>query len=397
MITHTSTPSRLRILLVDDEPLVLDGLRRQFRQLRDRWEVSTAIGGELAIAELRRGAFDVVVSDMRMPGIDGIAVLAAAAEAQPGAVRFILSGYSEREDLLRSLGPAHRWLVKPCDLASLQLLVGRSLELRREISMPEVRQVMERVVPATSLPRAIRDLASDLSAAQPDAGRSLAAITQDPEIGPGMADLAGSLGLMPVGTDPAGGLLALPPGTVRAIALAWHLHRTCNLRNDTAIWRHGLLVSRLARRITAGLPGPEVEMATAAGLLHDCGRLVLTSLDDTHRIALALERRCSPNLEHAERSIFGCDHGLVGAAMLASWGLPDSVVEAVAWHHRPAPGRLDAAMAVHLADALSGAGEAACIDLGLLSVVGLHHRLQEWEAMAQQERQAIEQRHGTSS
>jgi len=84
-----------RVLFVDDEQGILDGLRRMLRPLRHEWEMTFATGGEQGLAALAAHPFDVVVSDMRMPVMNGLEFLVHVRERYPAVVRIILSGYAE--------------------------------------------------------------------------------------------------------------------------------------------------------------------------------------------------------------------------------------------------------------------------------------------------------------
>jgi DNA-binding NtrC family response regulator len=144
--------TRLRILFVDDEISILDGLRRLLRPLRDEWEVFTANGGLEALALLEREPLDVIVSDMRMPGIDGAQLLEAVRKQHPHMVRIVLSGQSDQETLLRSIGPVHQYLNKPCDLGLLKTAVSRSRALRLAIHDPAVADLAAGISSLPSLP-----------------------------------------------------------------------------------------------------------------------------------------------------------------------------------------------------------------------------------------------------
>lgn len=86
----------LRILFVDDDPNVLSGLRRMLHSERDHWDTRFAIGAEEALALLDDCDFDVVISDMKMPGMDGADLLMRVRERNPSTVRIVLSGQTER-------------------------------------------------------------------------------------------------------------------------------------------------------------------------------------------------------------------------------------------------------------------------------------------------------------
>ena len=110
------------VLFVDDEQRILDGLRRGLRDLRHTWEMRFALGGQEAVAALDDD-LTVVVSDMRMPDLDGADVLLAARERAPRAARVILSGNSERGAALRAACVAHRFVAKPCEAATLRAVL----------------------------------------------------------------------------------------------------------------------------------------------------------------------------------------------------------------------------------------------------------------------------------
>src|SRR5690349_3817692 len=97
------------ILFVDDEPRILGGLRRMLRAHRDRWDMSFAGGGAEALETMRDRPCDVIVSDYRMPGIDGATLLAHVRDNYPGTARVILSGQTNEDSLLKIIMLAHRF------------------------------------------------------------------------------------------------------------------------------------------------------------------------------------------------------------------------------------------------------------------------------------------------
>src|SRR5689334_4246696 len=114
------------ILFVDDEPNVLEGLRRMLRPQRNEWNMAFVSSGEEALNELKRTPFDVLVSDMRMPKMDGMSLLSQVRAEYPHIVRIVLSGYSEYETALRAVPVANQFLMKPCDAETLKHVIERS-------------------------------------------------------------------------------------------------------------------------------------------------------------------------------------------------------------------------------------------------------------------------------
>ena len=118
-----------RILFVDDEPRLLQGLQRMLRPQRHEWDMLFANGGEEALAVMAQTAVDVVVTDMRMPGMDGASLLQQVHARFPGAMRIVLSGQFDVEAGLRAVPVAHQFLTKPCDPDKLKAAIERSSQL----------------------------------------------------------------------------------------------------------------------------------------------------------------------------------------------------------------------------------------------------------------------------
>lgn len=158
-----TTPSPLaRVLLVDDEPAILDGLRRQ---LRRSFEVVTAVGGEEALQLMGSSEpFAVVLSDMRMPGLDGAAFLAIVRERHPDTVRLLLTGQSDMASTIAAIndGQIYRFLTKPCPASTVEAALRDATELHRQACAE--RDVLER-----TLRGAVQALLDALSLASPKA------------------------------------------------------------------------------------------------------------------------------------------------------------------------------------------------------------------------------------
>src|SRR4030067_587909 len=105
----------IRILFVDDEPNVLSALRRSLRNMREEWEMEFIEGAENALERLKHAAFDVIVSDIRMPGMDGVELLKRVKQLYPAMTRLALSGHADLELALESSTIIHQFLAKPCE------------------------------------------------------------------------------------------------------------------------------------------------------------------------------------------------------------------------------------------------------------------------------------------
>ena len=119
-----------RILFVDDEPNVLAGLQRSLYYMRKEWIMEFATSGQEALDAMARHPFDVLVTDMRMPGMGRAELLDQVREKFPQTVRMVLSGQCDRETILTSVGPTHQYLSKPCDAEQLKTKIAQAFALR---------------------------------------------------------------------------------------------------------------------------------------------------------------------------------------------------------------------------------------------------------------------------
>jgi DNA-binding NtrC family response regulator len=118
-----------RILFVDDEPMVLRALGNVFRKNKDRWDMIFVNGGDAALAVMATAPVDLVVTDMRMPGMDGASLLERVAELYPATKRIILSGQTSPVPSAPERRSAHRVLEKPCPTELLRSTIEGLLEL----------------------------------------------------------------------------------------------------------------------------------------------------------------------------------------------------------------------------------------------------------------------------
>ena len=141
------------ILFVDDEPMILAGLQRLLRSQRNVWDMSFAASGAEALAVLETKPFDAVVTDMRMPAMDGARLLELVKERYPGTIRIVLSGYFESEAALRAVPVAHQYLAKPCDPKKLHEAIERSCGFASLLPDAALRRVVGTIGELPTLPR----------------------------------------------------------------------------------------------------------------------------------------------------------------------------------------------------------------------------------------------------
>lgn len=393
-----------RILFVDDEPKVLEGLQRMLRSMRHKWEIEFAPGGAAALEALAQKPFDVVVSDMRMPGMNGAQLLTEVRKQHPQVMRIILSGYSDQEMIMKSVGPAHQYLSKPCDATHLKVTVERACALRDLLTNDSLQRLVSQIQLLPSLPSLYVELIGELQSSNASTKKVAEIIAQDLGMSTKILQLVNSafFGLRQTVSSPAEAASLLGVDTIMSLVLSHQIFSQFSQAevpgfSSTALWSHSLAVGVFSKRIAKAEDQEHkmTEDAFAAGLLHDSGKLVLAAnLPSLYSEMLAQADAQNLTLVEAERKCFGAAHPEVGAYLLGLWGLPDTIVEAVAFHHDPSqcPAQSFSPLtAVHVANTLHH--EALNVDrkadeykpdLDYLTHLGLAERLPAWREVCAQ-------------
>ncbi len=353
------------ILFVDDEPVLLDGLKRSLRSMRNEWAMTFAGGGEEALKVLEQAPFDVVVSDMRMPKMDGSQLLNEVQRRYPHIVRIVLSGYSEKEMIFHSIRATHQFLAKPCEPERLKSTIQRACTLQDVLKNEALRALVTGMPAIPSLPAILLEIKKEAESETSSIKAIGKLIAKDMGLTAKILQLANSafFGIRgPVSTvEQAVNFLGLE--TIQALILVAHVFSQFSEKDlatfqIACLWEESLETGALAREVAKaeGCAPFETEQAYTAGLLHDMGILVLAAnctdrFSAIHAEAVAKKK----TVWELERAEIGITHAELGAYMLGLWGLSDPIVEAVAYHHRPGEcvGKTFAPVtAVHVADAL---------------------------------------------
>jgi HD-like signal output (HDOD) protein/CheY-like chemotaxis protein len=313
-----------RILFVDDEPGVLDGLRNVLRGRRKQWDMVFACGGPAGLEEIERAPFDVVVSDMRMPRIDGATLLTRVRELRPETVRIVLSGQSDRETALRSVFVAHQFLAKPCEAQAVAETIARACALKELLSEDALRAAagdISSLPPAPGVYFALNEVLANPSSSIHDAA---AVVARDVGLTAKILQVVNSafFGLMRKVTTVNEAAALLGTATLRSLALSLRAFPSpagVSEQKLKSLQRHSLLTASIARIVVPDKRSKDA--AFIAGMLHDIGCLVPT--------------RAGGVVGSADDAFPETSHARLGAYLLGIWGLPHAVLEAVAHHDAP--------------------------------------------------------------
>jgi HD-like signal output (HDOD) protein len=393
-----------RILFVDDESNILDGIRRSLYADRDRWEMQFAVGGEDALEACAAYSFDVVISDMRMPGMDGATLLGHIRECYPNTARIILSGFSDAALATRAVSVAHRFLAKPCNASELHLAIERVCAMQDLLSSPELRKIVGAVGELPSLSATYTDLTHAVSDPNTSIRQVAEIIERDIAMSAKILQLANSafFGLAKRVTSLPGAVSRLGMETIKSLALASEAFRVFvpNSRVPQSvcdsIQRHAVRTAAIAGALPVERGTRDI--TAVAALLHDIGSLFLASaMPDQFCAVLSLASKRGCKSFEAEEELLGTSHAEIGAYLLGLWGIPNLAVEAIAHHHHPTRiphSAFDCTTAVYVADLLAGeleddpqgstGLEIAESDRACLEALGILAKLPEFRELARQ-------------
>lgn len=361
-------------------------------------ESSFVESGEKALEELKNYSFDFLISDMRMPNMNGIQLLTEVKARYPEITRFILSGSTDWDLVVNCVGLAHQYVLKPVNYDILESKIVRAFNLKRLLSNRQIESMVSGLRSLPSLPQIFIDIHEELQSSSPSLKRVGKIISKDIGMSAKTLQLVNSafFGLGQTVSSPVQATTLLGIETIKALALTTQIfaevdQKQIPLFDFDELWNHSILVGRVANKLAKqqNLSKEEIEHSMIAGLLHDTGKLILAAnLPDQYSIALALSEKEKISLIKAEQEIFGTSHAEIGAYLFGIWGLPIPIIEAVAYHHTPgecATVKFDALAAVHIANAINNELKEVhftCtpskIDLEFLAKLGFNNQYSNW-------------------
>ncbi|MBN2429382.1 MAG: HDOD domain-containing protein [Deltaproteobacteria bacterium] len=394
-----------RILFVDDEPNILKGLERMLRSMHQQWDLHFAGGGYAALALMEKERFDVIVSDMRMPKMDGAQLLSEVRKRYPETIRIVLSGHSEKELIMKSVSTAHQYLYKPCPPKRLISVISRSCELNDILSRKNLAQLVSRLDSLPSLPAIYQEIMEALQSDEGSIQKVGEIISRDLGMTTKILQLVNSafFGLPRHVSTPAQAVALLGMETIKALVLTVSIFSSLDPKKTTHIsldelYQHSIKTATLAKRIASmeDLDPTLVDQAYMAGLLHDIGILVfIDNVPDRFNEVVKLATKKGTHLSQAEMEIMGGTHSQLGAYLLALWGFSVDIIQAVLYHSKPSEcveKAFSPLSAVHVANFLAFQDndpksnfKPADLDIPYLQSLGLHDHLPSWEEMARQQ------------
>lgn len=334
-----------RVLFVDDESCILDGLRRQLRPLHRQWEMRFAQSGDEALRMLEEQAADVVVSDMRMPGMGGLQLLEKVHERWPETARIILSGQTDQADLLSDIGVVHQFLQKPCESEVLRAAIARAASVTRLVEVPAMRRIVSGLRSLPVLAESLQELMTVLQDSSSDVGKISEVVQKDVGLSTKLLQLVNSafFGRPRAVTSVREVVSLIGASTLRQIALAARtfdaLERGAD-RNHVIemLWLHSSDLAALAGRMCRERGFDEQAQARArlAASLSLVGMAVVARYMPAQFEAARLRAmKHGVPFGAALRVEVSVPYQLIGAYAIGLWAFEDDVVRAIAFQCEP--------------------------------------------------------------
>lgn len=355
---------KINILFVDDEQIQLKSFQRIFHSTSNSWKLYLADSGEEALKILADEKIDVIVTDKYMPLMDGTAVLDKVKETYPHIIRIIITGYIEGSGLASLSKNAHLIFSKPFDMKIIKSKIEKVCHLQRKLNNENLLEIINSIDLLPRQPELYFKLEEELSSPIVSLEEICNIISRDISITAKIMQLvnSGFFSLENEITNLYQAISILGLNTIKSLALYSEVFSSARMSDKALIsveqiWEHSLKVANIAKKMIMQHSHDKKlqDLAYLAGLLHDTGKLILFNIPEyCDKITKRINEKKIP-CHQAEFEILGTTHSEVGAYVLGLWGLPEPVIEAVAYHHYPTEieeNNLSVPAAVYLANSL---------------------------------------------
>ncbi len=387
----------MRVLFVDDEPNILSGLRRILRGQRKEWDMSFVESGQLALETFDEAPCDVIVSDMKMPGMNGAELLSQIQEKYPATIRIALSGETDSNMIYRCVQHAHQYLAKPCDADTLVSAVQRAFNLRNLVHDEKLEAIVADMTSLPSMPEQYQKIMEEMQSDDPSLHKVGEIIETDVAMSAKILQLVNSafFGLARHLSSPADAAMYLGVDVLKSLVLTAGVFSQFEGDNVDAaslkrIWTSSNEAGPLAKEIASQESDQSVisDYALMGGLMADVGKLVIAT-NFPEKFAEVEQGVAAPDKRdfEVEEEVIGHSHCDVGAYLVGLWGLPNPVVECVAYHHSPmacVASGFSALTAVHIADAIvcaHGDESLPNLDEEYIEELGLTDKISGWNEL----------------
>ena len=277
--------------------------------------------------------------------MNGLQLLAEVKNMYPDTVRIILSGEPDLDLLMKSVNVSHQFLNKPCDPEVLKAAIQRTCRLSEFLRNDSMKKILTRIDSLPSMPSIYLEITEELQSRDASIQKVGKIISRDAALTSKILQLVNSayFSLPRHIASPEHAAVLLGINIIKSLVLVTHVFKTFDKMDMPmnflqSLWAHNILTGNLAKAIAKEESRDQkiVDNSFIAGLLHDCGKLILASnFSDIYREIIINSNENSRSLWSVEEEILGITHAEIGAYLMELWGLPSSIIEAIAFHHHP--------------------------------------------------------------
>lgn len=351
------------ILLVNDVSSEIKLLNKTARRFDSDWNYFNAESYEELYAILEKEKIDVMICGLNMERMDGAQLLQKVRENYPNIIRIALTENVDSSQSLNSARLAHQILIMSSNAKSLKDKIAETIYLRRFVKNQEVLKIVNGLEQLPSLPDLYLNLEEEISKPNISVRNVGHIISKDITMTAKILHMVNSafFRIPQKISDPVQAINYLGLEVVKSLVLFAKVFSSCqNKAVDFSInelWNHSLKVALYSRDYLQleTQNKKAADEAYIAGLLHDLGKLVFLEVPGYLENVRELVDHENYNWQQAEYELYQTSHAELGAYILGLWGLPDFIVEGVAFHHDPPKAKrsITASDAVYIANSFS--------------------------------------------
>ncbi|MDY0362632.1 MAG: HDOD domain-containing protein [Desulforegulaceae bacterium] len=333
------------ILFVDEDKDMLKSLNRMLKQKEKQWTLLFADSAKKALLIMEKKPADIIISEYNMNEINGYELLKTIKEKFPQTDRIILSGETDEDKIIKAVPIAHQFIYKPVNSTKLDKLLTRTIAMKNILKDKNLRITISRLDSLPSLPSIYNSIVKELNSSVSSTKKIGEIISKDPSMTSKILQLinSGFFYLPSKISKPEDAVVILGTDVVKSLVLNLEIFSKMKLPNyfkkfQNDLHEHSMAAAKTAKEIALmeGLSDFCADQAFMAGLIHDCGKLILASnFPDDYKLVLENFGSLSQESIEKEKEIFKASHEIVGAFLMGVWGLPLEIIEAILYHHNP--------------------------------------------------------------
>jgi HD-like signal output (HDOD) protein len=332
---------KYNVLFVDDDSNILNSIKRILSRKDEHFNYFFATSGEEGLKIIQEYKVDIVISDMKMPIMDGANFLSHVYLYNPNIKRLILSGYSDEHLAIKSLKYAHQFIAKPIDANKINQLILQLIRYEEYLNNPSIRDVINNISILPTIPKLYLEIEEELKSENYSIRKIAEKVSQDISISVKLLQIVNSafFGISRNIVDPKIAVNLLGIEIVKSVVLFSGLFK--DKKNDARvnnflekIWEHSFRVATIMQKIIKIVLKDQkiADEAFGIGIIHDIGILVMLEIKDYINIAEKLFDD-EKDLTELENYTYKTNHCVIGAYLLNLWGLPQILIEAIEKHH----------------------------------------------------------------